>query len=217
MFAAGDEQHHHHRAERDVDRRAETVADERLIERLDGHAPGFLERRLELRQTRAHGAHLLLGLFQADTGLEAADRAEPMVGAGTLLGCEHERLPEAGVLSLEDAGRKDSDDLVRLSVEHDVTIEDGAIPAEVRLPCRVTQHDDRRRARLIFLWREGASDERLHAEDREVVGRHEHPAQPRRFAVAGQRDVEPARCRQRLERRAQPLPVDEIEGRNPVA
>ena len=46
----GDEQHHHDRAERHVDRRAKIVAHERPVERIDGDAPGLLERRLQFHQ-----------------------------------------------------------------------------------------------------------------------------------------------------------------------
>ena len=53
------------------------------------------------------------------------------------------------------------------------------IGAELALPRRVAEHDHARRARLVLLRPEGAAEERLHAEHREVIGRHVAAGQPR--------------------------------------
>jgi hypothetical protein len=140
-----------------------------------------------------------------------------MIAARALLRCEDDRLPEALEGTIEAAGRQDPDDLVRLAVEHDVVIQDRPVAAETCLPCGMAEDDDVAGAWLIFVGKERTPERSLHAENIEIIGRHEHACESYRIAVRGERDVQTSRGRKRFERRAEPLPVHEIERADPVA
>ena len=191
--------------------------DETLIEWVDGDAPVAFERRLERREAIADGPHLFARLIQRHAAPQPADGAEPVVAARHLVRREHDRLPEAGIDAIEAAGRQNPDDLVRLAIEHDVAMQNIWIACEPALPHRVGEDDDAVGAWLILAWQEGAAERGLHAEDGEEVGRDHHARDSRGIALSGQRGVEPSGGRERLERRAQSLPVDEVERADPVA
>ena len=161
------------------------AGDEILIERIDRHAPVAFERRLERRQARADRAHLLARLVQAHAAPEPADGAEPVVAARELIRREHDRLPEAGVLAIEAAGRQNADDLVRLAVEHDVAVR-GSPGSPPKRACQAAWLSTTTGLApgSILAGEERAAERGLHAEHLEVVGRHQRARQPRRIARA---------------------------------
>ncbi len=104
-----------------------------------------------------------------------------------------------------------------LAVEDDGAADDRSVATEAVLPDRVTQDDDRGGAALLVVRLERAAQCRLDPEDLEIVGRYQHAVQPRGLPAAGQRHAQSSRGRQRLERSAEPLPVQEIERADAVA
>ena len=114
------------------------------------------------------------------TGAQPADHAQPRAHGlpkqGGLAGDHRlflEWNPEIrriGAKRLaEEARRRHADDGERVTFDDKRGAQDGRIAAVRALPRVMTQHEDGRRGRRIVLWRDAASDERGHAERREVV------------------------------------------------
>ena len=217
MLAAREQQHERHGAERHRDRAAKAVIHEPLGKRVDGDAPLLFPRGLERREAGAHRQHLGLRLFEGHAGPQPPQCAEPVVAAGELFRREHQGLPEAGPAAIEASGGQDADDFMGLAVEDEGAADDRRVATEAVLPDRVTQDDDRGGAALLVVRLERAAQCRLDPEDVEIVGRYQHAVQPRGLPAADQRHAQSSRGRQRLERSAEPLPVQEIERADAVA
>jgi hypothetical protein len=82
-----------------------------------------------------------------------------------------------------ESGRQHADHLVLAACGADAAAEYVVVTAEVRLPCRVTQHDDVG-ARRVILRQQRPAEHRTDAEQREVLRVHARDAQPDRVRSA---------------------------------
>ncbi len=145
-------------------------------QRDDFDAPILVERRVLHLELLCDGTHVVLRLGQRDPGLQARDdakkaaRTHAPVTVGKLGGGQHvQRLPQP-----REAGRKNADDGVRLSIETDGPAQGIARRAESFHPQPVAQDGHRGSAGAGLLLAERAAEQRLDSEHGQepVVGRN---------------------------------------------
>jgi hypothetical protein len=153
------------------------VPDQRLVQRDEPQAEPQPLVRVLLFEAPADGLHLVAGLLGRDAVAQARHRAQRVTAAPLRAVAErrHERLEEVhlrgGGRELE-VGRQDADDRHGAVAKCYLLADCAGVGVEEALPQPRADEDDGRRARPVFLRREGAPRHRLQVQQREEVGGH---------------------------------------------
>ena len=123
-IGAGDQQHQHDGAERDIDRLAQGDRRPAAVERFDRDAPILLPGWDRVGDLRADRQQVGMRLLERHAGLQSADRIQPMRAGRAFLRREGIQSPEARrllqrtrAMTIERARRQHADDAMRLVVE----------------------------------------------------------------------------------------------------
>ena len=95
------------------------------------------------------------------------------------------RNPKLGVVGKMKTGRQDTDDRGRLIADFQVNGGEVASAAESLLPVGITDEGGRRSVEALLFWKEGATENGLHAHHRKEIARDESVLHARRFATPG--------------------------------
>ncbi len=215
--ATADEQHRPHRGHQDDERRPELRAHHAVQQAVDGGPPVLLDRGILLGDGAGDAAHLRLRLLEADPWLEPRGRAQVVEVAHGVAG-EGERHVAVAPAPIELARREHADDGVPLAIQDDLAAHQAGIPAELRSPGPLAEHEHVVVAELILARDEEAPQGRAHAEDVEVGRAHQVQPELAGLARGGRHGHDLAGLRGHGgEGRRLPLPVLEVQRRDAVA
>ena len=161
--------------------------------------------------------HVGLRLGERDSGLEAGDSVEAEAGVAIhenrvvplADGSVDVTLAEAGKAEVE-ARRNHADDGEVPAIEGEILAQDIWRSTEFALPQAFADERDGGRSALLFRWREGASKDGIHAEQREEAAGDELSVYLLRFALAGEAEGGATSDSHRGEGVVLFLPIEEV-------
>ena len=174
------------------------VADHVCRER--AHVRPQLQSREYGRQERDHARGVGVGLGERDAGLHPCERLKPEADEPRRVHVEGHRQHDRGTRPKEREGRRQhADDFNRRAVDHQLPADDAVGAREAPLPVAMGQHHPLRRARRIVFGAEAATENGLHAEQRQCRCADEQSLHAFRIAASGDRHLGPIPGADRLE------------------
>ena len=167
------------------------------------------------RQPRGRARKVRAGIIQGGAWRQPGDHVEkPLVASGGVLhgGKRHPELRELGKLK---RSRHDAHDGVGQPVDGDRSADDGRIGQVAPLPHAVSEEDDARRARLVFVPAEVPAEYRVDPKHREKIRRDKRPEEPLGLVAVGHRHAAILHGRDLGERARPGLVVLQVEPRHP--
>jgi hypothetical protein len=217
---AGDQQHQAHRGQEEQ-QRAPGALHHVVLERHDRHAQvGGRVHRLLGADLGGDAAHLVLHGGERGAGADAPQRGVAgVVPRGEPRLVDLQRPPHLGVLEpvglsrqqQVEVGRQHSDDLVRHAAQLHLAPDHARVAAETPNPHAVAEQHHRRSVRDVLLGPDLPAQLRLHAEEREEIGRHRAQVHRLRVVRAAQDLLPPGGQRDLLEQPAALAVVAHVE------